>query len=95
MDDYVVVCYEEQWFPGKILKVHMNSSADVMCMEYIDTFLHNNKFRWPERRKDTLNYDKTDLLLKIDPPKPVGTGTRVQHFEFDEQTFSDACTVMQ
>ena len=36
-----------------------------------------------------------DLLLKIDPPKPVGTGTMVQHFEFDEQNFSDACNAIK
>ena len=79
----------------KILQVHFNCSAEVTCMTYINMFEQNNKFLWPQGRTDMVTYDKEDLLFKLDPPKPVGTGMRIQHLEFSEQNFNDVAGALK
>ena len=56
--NYVVVRYNTLWFPGKILMVHDNGSVDVTCMEYVDKFELNNKFRW-HSGQDTLKRESS------------------------------------
>ena len=43
--DYVAVMYGKSWFPGKIVTLHENASADISCMKYADHFQQDNRFR--------------------------------------------------
>ena len=42
--DYVAVMYGKNWFPGKIVALHEDASADISCMKYADRFQQDNIF---------------------------------------------------
>ena len=96
--DYVAVAHKKSWFPGKIINLHDDGSADVSCMLYADHFQRENKFRWPkwsEGDQDTPTYKKEELLLKLDEPQPVGSNKRLQYFKITDDDFADASDILR
>lgn len=60
--DYVVIIYEGEKFPGKVLEVINKSNFKIKTM----TFSGKN-WRWPEK-EDVLIYQKKDVIKKINQP---------------------------
>lgn len=62
VDNFVIVVYNRQKYPGKMLNISENGPT-VECMEKKLKF-----WRWPEKQ-DCLTYDWEDVWMKIAPPK--------------------------
>lgn len=64
-DDFVVVNFEGQLFPGRVTEVKPEG--------YIVSTMERTKknWRWPDR-EDAILYSKEEILYTIQSPKPVG-----------------------
>ncbi|XP_039287903.1 otolith matrix protein OMM-64-like [Nilaparvata lugens] len=62
IDNFVIVVYNGQKYPGKIVKI-LDNGPVVECMEKKLKF-----WRWPEKQ-DCMEYDWDDICEKINPPK--------------------------
>lgn len=64
--DFVLIVYEEEKFPGVVLKIFREKSQlkyEVSTMQ-----MSGKNWRWPEK-KDVLVYDAADVLKKLKPPE--------------------------
>lgn len=64
-DDFVVVNFEGQLFPGRVMEVKPEGYM-VSTMERT-----KKNWRWPDR-EDTILYSKEEILYTIESPRPVG-----------------------
>lgn len=62
--NFVLVRYNSVIYPGQIVSINAEE-AEVDCMEKA-----GNHWKWP-MRKDVLIYTMKDIIIKINPPKPV------------------------
>ena len=65
----------------------------VSCLENVDKFQHVNKFRWPSRY-DVKQYDRDELLLKLEEPMEINT-KRLKYFVLNDDDFKDAGDVLR
>lgn len=69
INDFVIVSYEAQLFPGKIKliikKLNKENKFFVSAMCRI-----GNNWKWPEK-EDCLWYDRKDVIKKISSPQPI------------------------
>ena len=79
-DNWVVVIYENQWYPGVITEVD-ETSVVVNCMSNSS----KNKpycFRWPSH-EDNLKYLENEILCQINPPSLINS----RDYCIDEKDF--------
>lgn len=62
--DYVIIRYEENYWPGIVEKLAENG-VEVSCMEKVGKL-----WKWPSM-KDVLQYEANDVVMKICKPKQV------------------------
>ena len=90
--DYVAVCNDRDWLPGKISMLNNDKSVEVSCMQRIDN-KRENQFRWPMDsigREDKRVYQRDGLILKIDEPRIFGSRRRLEiYFRCFRYTMSD------
>jgi hypothetical protein len=92
--DYVAVRYDLGWYPGVITDMLDDGTFQISCMEYIDKFEKDNRFRWP-MREDTSIYERDDMILKINEPKEQIVGRRTSYYYLSEDDFVDAMNVFE
>ena len=85
VDDWVVVMYEKQIFPGQILEVN-EDGVHVNCMK--QCLSGRNGFRWPDV-KDNIPYAQHQILCKIQPPKPINNRGTLARLSEDFQKAMD------
>ena len=66
MKDYVIVKYEGEHWPGVVTKICI-SGITVTCMSR-----NGNYWKWPTQ-EDTLIYELSDDICKINQPKKVSS----------------------
>ena len=93
MDDYVALQCNRKWYPGKIAGFSDNGmiAVDLMNYKLLDT---ENKFVWPLKNEQR-NYDRNQLLLKLDTPEEMHSGKRYHYYKFSESDFSAACDMLR
>ena len=62
INDYVIVQYEEEFFPGLVL----NTKGSAALFKVL--LMSGSGWKWP-RVEDKLWYNSADILEKISPPK--------------------------
>ena len=63
--DYVIVTYEEEYFPGEIKKIQANKA--YICTMKISGL---NIWKWP-KVADEIWYDFEEVIQKIPPPREI------------------------
>lgn len=67
-EDFVIIIYENKYYPGQIKKVKANQKAFL-----VSTMVQSGlNFRWPEKR-DNLWYFPDQIITKIRKPKEVNS----------------------
>lgn len=61
VNDFVIVKFDKNTFPGRIVLI-TDKGATVDCMEKL-----SKSWRWPIK-KDCINYEWSDVIVKIKPP---------------------------
>ena len=90
--DYVAVCDDGDWLPGKITMLNDDKSAVVTRMNRIDNE-SGNRFRWPIDREDKGAHPRESLILKIDEPQPVGSKRRLL-YKLTDDDYADASDIL-
>ena len=92
VDDWVVVNYDNQIFPGQITVVE-NGGVYADCMHECFPGEKRNHFRWPNPRDNGTFYDATQILCTIkQPEKPTNSQGAVKLADDDFQTAHDLLT---
>ncbi len=90
VDDYVVVRYNQSWYSGIITESLDDGTFRISCMEFVNKFERDNKFRWPIR-KDEKTYEREDMIWKLE--KPVEHIGRRMSYHTRDSEFEDAMNI--
>ena len=89
VDDWVVVKYDNDKFPGQITTVE-DGGVLVDCMHECFPGESRNHFRWPHPRDNTTLYDTEQILCSIkQPEKPTNSRGAIKLADDDFQKFQD------
>jgi hypothetical protein len=67
---WVVVLYEKQWYPGRVVQTTLNE-VEVECLERIPSKQDNNHFRSPSNQKDCIWYPNEAVVCPNSPPVSI------------------------
>lgn len=65
LGDFVIVRYDNHYWPGVLVEYVLRDGWVVSCMEKVGKL-----WKWPEK-KDVLSYSNDDIIMKITEPKVV------------------------
>lgn len=85
--DWIIVRYDNQWYPGRIEKIKKN----ILLTKFLDR--SDNDFFWPAK-EDIQNVLTQQVLCKINPPNEKNQRYYLDEDEFDEvNELSENCPI--
>ena len=76
--DFVIVAYEAEHYPGKIIRIPDSQHVTVKCLTKV--FVVGSVWKWP-RRDDIADYDLSEVVGKIGAPSLLpGSGRKIEFY---------------
>ena len=88
--DFIVCVYDDDWWMSKVVEV--SHELNGITVKFMEPHGPAKGFKWPTNMTvSTCSVKLKDVLLKVQPPTPVGQMARLHKFDDDEMRKIQEC----